>query len=336
MKFDHERIWYGDSPLSAVLAPLGWLYWVIVMLRRATYKIGLMRSQRLPVPVIVVGNIAVGGTGKTPLVIWLARHLRAAGWVPGIVSRGYGGDGATTAVTVTPDSDPALVGDEPVLMARRAECPVSVCVQRVAAGQALVSQQGCDIIISDDGLQHYALARDVEIAVVDGVRRHGNGRCLPAGPLREPVRRLRSVDVVAINGAAREGECGFQLEGSRAQNLAHPDRVRDLAVFAGSPVHAVAGIGNPARFFDHLRVQGLEVIEHPFPDHHAFRREDLRFDDEWPVLMTEKDAVKCRRYARPHWWSVAVEARLSPLFDERLAAVLSRITAEDKQKTGSD
>lgn len=298
---------------------------MVATARRYAYREGLLRSEKLPVPVIVVGNITVGGTGKTPLVIWLVGALRKAGHSPGVISRGYGGSATTWPQTVGSDSDPRLVGDEPVLIARRTGCPVVVGPQRVHAAQQLLANHDCDIIVCDDGLQHYALARDLEIAVVDGVRRLGNGRCLPAGPLRERRTRLQTVDMVIVNGKSLSGEYTMQLAGERATMLQDPNTSHGLGHWQGKTVHGVAGIGNPGRFFDHLRAHGLTVVEHPFSDHHRFQMEDLHFSDELPVMMTEKDAVKCRAFTQPHHWYVPVSAQLEMACEQRLQQLLERI-----------
>jgi tetraacyldisaccharide 4'-kinase len=284
------------------------------MLRRALYAAGLLRHVRLPLAVIVVGNITVGGTGKTPLVIWLARWLRQSGYRPGIVTRGYGGRAREWPQAVHAASDPASVGDEPVLLARHTGCPVVADPDRVRAARTAMAG-GCDVIISDDGLQHYRLARDVEIAVLDGDRRFGNGRCLPAGPLREPVGRLAAVDACVTNGTAQAGELAMQLVETRFRAL-DSDREWPVTEFRGRRAHAVAGIGNPQRFFDHLRRLGVEVIEHPFPDHCYFTAADVDFPDELPVLMTEKDAVKCASFAGARMAYLAVEARPDPRLGE--------------------
>lgn len=318
------RLWYGSHPLSILLAPLSGLFCLAVAARRYAYRAGLLRSDKLPVPVIVIGNISVGGTGKTPLVIYLVEALREAGHRPGVVSRGYGGRAATWPQVVNADSDPALVGDEPVLIARRAGCPVAVAPRRAAAARRLLAEHGCDVIVCDDGLQHYALTRDLEIAVIDGVRRLGNGRCLPAGPLREPPARLRTVDMIVVNGAGSSDECGMQLTGTTAFPLRDSNGACELGEWRGRTVHGVAGIGNPERFFAHLRGQGLNVVEHPFPDHHRFNAADVRFADDLPVLMTEKDAVKCRAFAQPQLWYVPVTAQLDAACEQQLQRLLAR------------
>lgn len=319
-----QHQWYEESTPSRLLMPLSALFQQAVKFRRTVYRLGLVRSKRLPVPVIVVGNISVGGTGKTPLVIWLAEFLRQAGYCPGVISRGYGGRKLSEPRAVGAECDPAEVGDEPLLIARRTRCPVSICPDRVAAGRALIQRGDCDIVISDDGLQHYALARDIEIAVIDGDRRCGNGRCLPAGPLREAVERLDEVDLVVCQGQPQMGEFGMALSGEYAVNLSDETLRRPLASFAGRHCRAIAGIGNPGRFFAYLRHRGLEVKGQAFPDHYVYQRDDIRFGDELPVLMTEKDAVKCRRFAGKHDWYVPVAAILPPAFGDNLLALLRR------------
>lgn len=317
-----DAFWYRNSPLGVLLAPLGWLYCAAAMVRHASYRAGILRAGRVGAPVIVVGNISVGGTGKTPLVIWMARFLSARGLRPGIVSRGYRGRADKWPQQVRPDSDPVVVGDEPVLLARNTGCPVVADPNRLRAARSLLAHAKCDVIISDDGLQHLAMGRDVEVAVIDGLRRHGNGRCLPAGPLREPVSRLASVDLVVANGGGLGGEYSMRLHNEDARNLADDTISRPLAGFGPGPVHAVCGIGSPERFFDALERAGLAPIRHPFPDHHSFSAADISFDDDSPVLMTEKDAVKCRRFAMARHWYVPVRAELTQGFGERLLALL--------------
>ncbi len=319
-----QRYWYSNNLVALLLAPLSWLYCAITDLRRWAYGAGLLPTSKVDVPVIVVGNISVGGTGKTPLVAWLVDVLRTAGWRPGIVSRGYGGKADHWPQAVNADSDPARVGDEPVLLAQRCGCPISVGPDRVAAAQALIRAGTCDVIVADDGLQHFALERDLEIAVVDGSRRFGNGRCLPAGPLRERVIRLEGVDFIISNGPGARHEYAMELEGEHAVAVDGSGRLEPLRAFGDRPVHAVAGIGYPPRFFSHLRRCGLQLIEHPFPDHHVFSARDLDFADQLPVLMTEKDGVKCKGLAASNHWQVPVTAvldsHLAPRILERLAA----------------
>lgn len=315
-----ERTW-----LSTLLLPIAWLYCLLISIRRLGYRSGVPRTRHLSVPVIVVGNVTVGGTGKTPLVIWLADLLRQQGWRPGIVTRGYGGQSRTWPVPVTPESDPAQVGDEPVLLARHAGCPVVAGPDRIADATALLQQHACDVIISDDGLQHYRLGRDIEIAVIDGQRRFGNGRCLPAGPLREPVGRLRRVQARVVNGDALAGEIGMRFEAGALHNLRTAQVVAPAELAAQGPVHAVAGIGHPARFFQQLRTLGFIVIEHAFADHHPYRPADIDFAENSRVVMTEKDAVKCQAFANARSWVLAVEARPDVALGEQVLKRLKEI-----------
>jgi len=314
-----ERSWYRRCGWSLLLAPLSLLYGAAIVLRRLAYRRGWLRSEHLPVPVIVVGNITVGGSGKTPLTAMIAARLHARGLKVGIISRGYGGRAPAYPLHVEAGTDPALAGDEPVLLAARDHAVVVVDPQRPRGARLLVQRFAVDIIIADDGLQHYALGRDAEIAVVDGRRGYGNGWLLPAGPLREPRRRARASDLQLVQGPAGD----FSLHPDKAQPLqTGTGQARALADFAGQMVHAVAGIAAPQRFFAMLRAHGLELIEHPLADHHAFVAEDIRFADDRPVLMTEKDAVKCRAWADQRHWFVPVSVRLEPASDERLTALL--------------
>jgi tetraacyldisaccharide 4'-kinase len=324
-----QQIWYRNSRPPLALRPLSWLFGAAVRLRRAAYERGWFRSERLQRPVIVVGNLTVGGSGKTPLVIWLSARLRAEGLSPGIVLRGYGGAAArgSNPLRVEPDSDPDVVGDEALLLRRRTGEPVAVCRKRVRAAKMLL-EAGANVIVSDDGLQHLAMARDFEIAVVDAERGFGNGYLLPAGPLREPRQRLDRVDAVVLNGAGateqaplRRGAFGMNLFGDRLVPLSGGTACA-LASFAGQSVHALAGIGNPDRFFSALRAAGLIVIEHPFPDHHRYRDAEIRFADGLPVLMTEKDAVKCSKLGGPNHWFLPVSAQLA---DADAAALMARL-----------
>lgn len=306
------RCWYRPCLWCFALAPFSLIFFVLAAARRWACRLGWLHSERLPVPVVVVGNIAVGGTGKTPLVIWLAERLRQAGYRPGIVSRGYGGRSKTPA-PVRPDSDPRAVGDEPVLLARRAACPVWVGRRRAeAARQLLAFHPEVDVILADDGLQHYALARDVEVAVVDGERGFGNRWLLPAGPLRESLARLRTVDAIVINGGqAIAGlpapQFAMTLAGSRFWKLGQPEVTVDATHFAGRAVHAMAGIGNPERFFRGLSRLGIQATPHALPDHHRYRRQDL---PNATLLMTEKDAVKCTAFDLPDAWALAIDAEV--------------------------
>ncbi|MDP9140073.1 MAG: tetraacyldisaccharide 4'-kinase [Pseudomonadota bacterium] len=304
-----EARWYQASPPPLLLRLLAALYGSVSASRRRK-----ARARAQPVPVIVVGNISVGGTGKTPFVIWLVELLRAQGWRPGVISRGYGGHAPHYPYIVNEDSDPAHSGDEPLLIAQRSGCPVVVAAARCAAAELLLKAADVDVIVADDGLQHYTLSRDLEICIVDGARGLGNGALLPAGPLREPASRLREVDLVVVNGEGWSDTAvrpvTMRLLPASAQALCDGTQ-RALNDFSGQRVHGVAGIGHPPRFFDTLRAHGMRVVEHAFADHHAYAAADLQFGDDLPVLMTEKDAVKCRSFAAANWWSVPVAAQLS-------------------------
>ena len=317
-----DGIWRERGLAAFLLWPLSLVYRSVMAVRAGAYKAGWFHTHRFDVPVIVVGNISVGGTGKTPVVAAIANHLRGCGWSPGIVSRGYGGRAKTWPQAVTPTSSPNLVGDEPVLLARRTQCPVVVAPDRPAAVRQLLAENNCDVVISDDGLQHLALHRDVEIAVVAGDPRLGNGFCLPAGPLREPASRLDALDYVICDGKDGPGY-HYTLEGDAAVNLADTEVRRRLVDFSSAMVHAVAGIGRPSRFFEFLRRSGLEVVEHPFPDHHRFSANDLAFAGDDIVLMTEKDAVKCESVATGNLWYVPVDAILDAEFYNELTERLN-------------
>lgn len=324
-----EQLWYGNHPLKWLLWPVSLLFGAVSACRRTGYRLGLLQSQRLPVPVIIVGNISVGGTGKTPLTVWLVNHLIEQGWRPGIVSRGYGGEAASYPLSVTASSRTTEAGDEPVLLATRTACPLVVDPKRVRAAQTLLERETVDIIISDDGLQHYALQRDIELVVVDAERRCGNGMLLPAGPLRESRSRLQQVDAVLINGAA-DTEAGFHLQAGKLCSLMGGEQ-QALATLAGRKVHALAGIGNPQRFYNVLREAGLELIVHSYPDHHAYTKSDICFNDDLPVLMTEKDAVKCKTYADERHWYLPVDAVLNAQGMQRMEAALEKLPAALKK-----
>lgn len=319
-------VWYSRSRPPFWLLPFSRLFALLAQARRFVYRAGWRKIVRLNVPVVVIGNIAVGGTGKTPVAIYIARLLRDMGRRPGIVTRGYGGAGnRRQPLPAEADSDPRFVGDEAVLLARRTACPVMVGRNRAAAAAALLEQHDVDVIIADDGLQHYRLARDLEIVVVDAQRGHGNGMLLPAGPLREPVNRLRDGVLVICNGEGAPAGCAdavrMQLRQSEARNLATGER-RLLQAFAGKRVHAVAGIGNPERFFAGLAEQRLDVITHALPDHAQPARADIWFADELPVLMTEKDAVKCAAIVGQRHWVVTADPFFNPTDAARIKQVL--------------
>ncbi|MEE8387397.1 MAG: tetraacyldisaccharide 4'-kinase [Acidiferrobacterales bacterium] len=309
--------WQTINIVSLALWPLSIIYCVIVALRRLAYQTGVLKSISVGLPVIVVGNITVGGTGKTPLVIWLADWLKTQGHRPGIVLRGYGGKSKIWPRQVQAESSAVDVGDEAVLLARRTACPVVAAPDRVAAARELVHHTDCTIIISDDGLQHYRLRRDYEISVVDGQRGYGNGFCLPAGPLREPAGRVKKVNLVVTNGKAEEGTLTMEVKPTAFRNIRSNKQV-PLNDFKNKAVHAIAGIGNTARFFDTLRSIGTKTVNHPFPDHYRFSENDLDFGDNLDIIITEKDAVKCTRFAGTNCWVLMVDARPTAAMVEKL------------------
>lgn len=320
-----QKQWLTFTPWHLLLLPISWLFLIITAFRRFLYKCGVLKSHRLPVPVIVVGNINVGGAGKTPVVIWLAEQLKQAGYKPGVISRGYGSDLVGVA-SVSPTSNPNAVGDEPVLIAMRTACPVFVGARRVEAGLALLkAHTECDILISDDGLQHYALQRDVELVVVDGAKGFGNGALLPAGPLREPKSRLKTVDAVVSNGSATNLKAlilspviAMQLKATAFYNLIDRQSLAAPADFTGKTITAIAGIGNPDRFFNQLSAMGLNFKRKAYNDHYQYRAQDFESLETDIVIMTEKDAVKCTSFAQPNFWVLPVSAEI----DAQLMAVI--------------
>lgn len=315
-----QRQWTGTTIWHGLLIPLSWIFWAITRLRRFAYSLNLLPTHQLPVPVIVVGNISVGGTGKTPLVIYLAQQLQLHDWRVGIISRGYGGS-TTTAIVVTSNSDPRIVGDEPLLIARRTHKPLWIGRDRPTAAHALLAAHPeVNVIISDDGLQHFALARDINIAVIDGARGFGNARLLPAGPLRESPTHLQHMDAIVINQTgnlhasipAALPHYAMHLQGTKFTQLKQTQHTATAQDFIGKTIHAVAGIGNPQRFFDQLSAMGLTIIPHAFPDHHQYQPHELNFSGI--IIMTEKDAVKCQSFANDRMWMWAVTAQLPDTF----------------------
>ncbi|TMM46362.1 tetraacyldisaccharide 4'-kinase [Colwellia ponticola] len=332
-----EKVWFYQHPakwlLVPLLLPLSALFWLLSALRRFSFTLGLSKSYQLSKPVIVVGNIGVGGNGKTPIVIYLVKLTRALGFNPGVISRGYGGQAPHYPYLVTSDSTTAAAGDEPVLIQQRCQVPVAVGSDRIASAELLIAQ-GCDIIISDDGLQHYRLARDIELIIVDGKRLFGNGLLLPAGPLREGQWRLAKSDLVIFNGKSSTHQAGsdtmdndakttdkipsaplhMTLQATEVCHLLSGERL-SLAKFVTlhGAVNAIAGIGAPQRFFDTLTDNNVQIItQQSFVDHHHFTRDDFHaLDDNIPLLMTEKDAVKCRDFGQENWWYLPVDATFS-------------------------
>jgi tetraacyldisaccharide 4'-kinase len=319
--------WYTGHPALVLLRPLEALYRWVVTRKRARFLSGESASYRAPVPVIVVGNITVGGTGKTPMILWLIEHCRQQGLKVGVVSRGYGAQPPQLPWRVQADQRADQAGDEPLLIVQRTGVPLVIDPDRSRAVQALLASEPLDLVLCDDGMQHYRLARDLELVLIDAARGLGNGRCLPAGPLREPVERLQQVDAVLVNGADGDREAGFAftLQPSALVNLCSGER-RSLDLFpSGQRLHAVAGIGNPQRFFNTLQGLNWQPVPHPFADHAQFSAEHLTFSPPLPLVMTEKDAVKCRAFAADDWWYLAVDAQPSPAFRNWFDGELRRL-----------
>lgn len=317
--------WYKSAWWLIFLSPLSWIFRLISGLRRLVYR---MRGQTsLPVPVVVVGNLTVGGTGKTPAIIALIKALEAKGWSPGVISRGYGSQSKDFPLDVSQNPEPHLTGDEPYEIFTLTGKPVVISPKRLEAAQYLLQHHQVDIILSDDGLQHYALPRDIEVVVIDGVRRFGNAKLLPAGPLREPTQRLNSVDFVLVNGGeTKQNEHEMTITPKSLERF--DGHQVPVSHFSGHTVHGVAGIGHPERFFTLLEKHGLKVIRHPFADHHRFCASDLDFGDERPIIMTRKDASKCQSFADSKHWFVNIETTLAPAFVDKLLKRLEQLPNE--------
>jgi tetraacyldisaccharide 4'-kinase len=320
--------WYEGHPALFVLRPLEWIYRRIVRTKRQRYLRGEGDIYRAPVPVVVVGNVTVGGTGKTPMILWLVEHCRRNDLRVGVISRGYGAQPPEFPFRVHAHQSAAHAGDEPLLIVQRSGVPMVIDPQRARGAKALLEQEPLDLLLSDDGLQHYGLARDLELVLIDAARGLGNKRCLPEGPLREPVERLAEVDAVLCNGAESDSARGFgmTLQPSALVNLVTHERVSP-AHFEGQTVHAVAGIGNPQRFFRTLETLNCRPVPHAFPDHAEFTPDALAFEPLLPVVMTEKDAVKCAPFARDDWWYLEVQAVPSAGFRAWFDAQLPRLLA---------
>jgi len=295
--------WYGGGHVGWFARLVSKLFASLVAFRRTLFGWKILKTHQLKVPVVVVGNITAGGGGKTPFVIWLALHLQSQGFKPGIVSRGYGGKRKVEPMFVTPNANPVASGDEALLMAQKTKLPVVVGKNRVKAAQTLIKQYHCNVIISDDGLQHYALGRDVEFVMLDANWKTGNGQMIPAGPLREPLERLQLVDLVIHKGAVEEG-CFYDYKIDGIYQLNHPGVVRPLAEFRSQKILAMAGIANPESFFRLLSSAGFAIVKKPLPDHHEIQASDFPEASEMPVIITEKDAVKCQDLDLPHVWVV--------------------------------
>lgn len=319
--------WYRGHPALTLLRPLEWLYRRVVQGKRARFLAGEGDIYRAPVPVLVVGNITVGGTGKTPLILFLIEHCRSRGLRVGVVSRGYGAKPPSLPWRVRSEHGAAQAGDEPLLIVQRTDVPLMIDPDRSRAVRALLAEEPLDLILCDDGLQHYRLARDLELVLIDAARGLGNRHCLPAGPLREPAERLSEVDAVLLNGAEADREEGFafRLQPTALVNLASGERVALDHFPPGQAVHAVAGIGNPQRFFNTLEALNWRPVPHPFADHAQYDAARLSFEPSLPLLMTEKDAVKCRAFAAADWWYLAVDAVPTPAFVDWLDGQLARL-----------
>lgn len=328
-----QRLWYDRPGAALSLLPLSWLFGGIVALRRWAFRTGLLGSKKLGKPVIVVGNLTVGGTGKTPIVIWLVNTLAAQGYKVGVITRGYGGKAKSWPQQVKPDSDPKLVGDEAVLIAQETRCLVFAGPNRVAAAAQAIAA-GADVIISDDGLQHYRLQRDLELVVVDASRLFGNGHLLPAGPLREPLERLKTADMVLFNQrVVRQPptlpvpHAAFRVGLTKLRSL-RSGEPRPLESLRGQQVHVVTGIGNPASFLQALRALEVRMDARLLRDHAELVVDDIEFGDALPVLMTEKDAVKCRRFAGNRHWAVGAEVIFDDADQARLLQCLQQCLAK--------
>ena len=351
-----EKVWYEGGKGKYALLPLSGLYCAVNSYQRWKYRHCTKndtenntqhniqnKKKALPCPVIVVGNITVGGTGKTPLTVYLVNLLQQAGYKPAIITRGYGGKATSWPQSVTLESDAQLVGDEAVLMATRTNVAVYAGSDRMESIQQIIKMHECDVIVSDDGMQHYKMPRDMQIAVIDGERLLGNGLCLPAGPLREKKERLRKCDFIIINSSQVPKKIEnnlmglpyveMNLKGDSLLNL-NTSQLRPLDDFSQREVHAVTGIGNPLRFYKTLEQASLRLITHSFPDHYDFKPSDIQFDDELPIVMTEKDAVKCRKFASGNVWYLPVTARLREGFDERFLTTLSELTTLKNKNQG--
>lgn len=319
-----EKIWAGQSWLYILLLPLSFLYGMVSLVRKIGYKVGLLRSWKASVPVVVVGNLTAGGNGKTPVVIWLVESLTQQGYRVGVVSRGYGGKSQHYPLVLSANTSTAEAGDEPVLIYSRTQSPVAVSPRRSDAVKALLEQHELDVIITDDGLQHYALARDYEIVVIDGQRRFGNGWWLPAGPMREREGRLNTVNALIVNGGQPQThEIAMTLEGDMAVNLLTGDK---CLVSELTAVVAMAGIGHPPRFFSSLEKKGLQLIQtYAFADHQVYQQQQISSltPNQEPLLMTEKDAVKCQHFAQSNWWYLPVQACFKSSEERK---ILSEIT----------
>ncbi len=325
MIIDIEKLWYSKNILSIFLLPLSWLFQLVSFFRRSFYKIFRSKADLIDSCIIVVGNITVGGVGKTPFVAHLARCCKDKGLRVGVVARGYGRTDESSLIEVLNDSDAVEVGDEALMLKQQISCPIAVAADRTKAAMYLNDKYDLDVIISDDGLQHYNLARNYEIVVVDGERLFGNGRCLPAGPLREPISRLNTVDLVISNGENALYEYQYTVSYSEFVSLTSADVKKSFEDFANVKVHAVAGIGSPKRFFAVLEKADLDIIPHVFTDHYTYKQADIEFNDNLPIIMTEKDAVKCREFNTENAWYLPMTIQSNEKLGGRISKLLEEI-----------
>lgn len=334
MKHRLTDIWYRKSlhPAAILLLPFSYLFFICVFIRRWLYKTGLLKIYYFNPPVIVVGNLSVGGTGKTPFVIALAKFLQTQGYKPGIVTRGVGGKKRKHAYLVNGQDSPAKVGDEAILLVENTQCPVVIGINRAEAVQVLLENSNCNIVISDDGLQHYRLDRDMEIVMVDHERRFGNQYLLPAGPLREKKSRAAQADLVVVNGGDENNEYTLQLEPLECVSVVNPSHVVKWEEFPRGKIHAAAGIGHPDRFFQVLENAGFDIIPHTFPDHHLYQAFELDFADKLTIIMTEKDAVKCREFADERFWFLRVDAKMDTNVEQAILTRIKKIEADNEHK----
>lgn len=320
-----SKLWYSKNPIALLLLPFSYLYQFCYKVHKLIYALGIKKIYRSPVPVIVVGNLTVGGTGKTPFVIALANLLSRQGYKPGIISRGYKGKLKTYPKLITEADDPTQTGDEPAFIVKKTSLPLAISPNRAESIDLLTKSNLCDVIISDDGLQHHAIKKDIEIVLVDGERHFGNRFCLPAGPLRESVKRLNDVDFMVLHQSSLLADYSMTLKTQSIYNLCEPGKKFDYQKYSSVSVHAVAAIGSPNRFFSTLTKLGINFIPHTFKDHHPFRKEDFNFcNDDDLIIMTEKDAIKCKKFARPNFWILPVEACLS---DKLVNSLLEKLAA---------
>lgn len=320
------QFWYSRNPIAFFLQIVSWPYVIFMALRSVFYR-RYSRVEKLPVPVVVVGNLTVGGTGKTPLVVAIVKTLLGLGYRPGVITRGYGNTLKEQPYVCQMSDHAQRVGDEALLLASKLQCPIIIDANRLRAAKFAIDNLACDIIISDDGLQHLALSRDIEIIVIDALRQFGNGYCLPIGPLREPLSRLKTVDFIVSNGEpVFDGAVLMYYLASPLYKLSDPTQHLTLNQFYSQTVHAVAGIGNPDRFFQSLTQHGIDIIPHVFPDHYSYQESDLQFNDSHVIIMTEKDAVKCKDFATDSIWVLPVVATMDASFWQAFMEKLSQCT----------